>query len=240
MLIIVIAIQTKPKKVKLFNIVTLKKTIAVDSNHMTSSGSAKTHSAAATPSRHQPPSPSDECADLVRPGLCARVRADLPEIRCRLRERHPVPSFRELRRARMPLYESLHSELIEDDYPETAAFLQQLIEQERKLHASATEGKKLTFLHRIGERLEQLLNAVRLTEKPSDLGRGLAKHVDTLMWIGVEFANGRTDYQWVAEGSLLRALREARKVRTDGVETIARVLYFLGKFYFRSEWSIRL
>lgn len=105
-----------------------------------------------------------DCQDVNRPGMCA-MKHELPEVRRKLRAKHPLPNERQLRRSQQPLYMSLHMELVEDGFEETAAFLYQLMKLEGQLHAHITEGLNLKCLYEVPRQLEELLDSVKATER---------------------------------------------------------------------------
>uniref|UniRef100_A0A182P6X1 Tetratricopeptide repeat protein n=1 Tax=Anopheles epiroticus TaxID=199890 RepID=A0A182P6X1_9DIPT len=67
---------------------------------------------------------------LVRPGLTTRFTGSLPEIKLRLRKKVPKLTANDVRRARIPYYEAIASELYEAGYVSAAFLLLHLIEYE--------------------------------------------------------------------------------------------------------------
>lgn len=192
---------------------------------------------------------ADECRDIVRPGLAARLRSsEVRAVKQRLRERFPQPTLRQLQRARQPLYDCMHRELLEDDHPETAAYLLELIEAELRRQDAVGEGVRLHQLWQVPDQLERLMAACKLAER-STVARPTAAQpalVDELLQLGLEFAGDLHDgqvpdgkvpaYRWVAESVLLRALLEARKILTYHSEMVARVQYHVGMLYMASKY----
>lgn len=187
---------------------------------------------------------ADECRDIVRPGLAARLRSsEVRAVKQRLRERFPQPTLRQLQRARQPLYDCMHRELLEDDHPETAAYLLELIEAELRRQDAVGEGVRQ--LWQVPAQLERLMAACKLAERPRPTTAQPAL-VDELLQLGLEFAGDLHDgqvpdgkvpaYRWVAESVLLRALLEARKILTYHSEMVARVQYHVGMLYMASKY----
>uniref|UniRef100_A0A182LVR1 MalT-like TPR region domain-containing protein n=1 Tax=Anopheles culicifacies TaxID=139723 RepID=A0A182LVR1_9DIPT len=67
---------------------------------------------------------------LVRPGLTTPYAGSLPEIKLRLRKKVPKLTANDVRRARIPYYEAIASELYEDGFVNAAFLLLHLIEYE--------------------------------------------------------------------------------------------------------------
>uniref|UniRef100_A0A182X6P7 Tetratricopeptide repeat protein n=1 Tax=Anopheles quadriannulatus TaxID=34691 RepID=A0A182X6P7_ANOQN len=67
---------------------------------------------------------------LVRPGLTTPFTGSLPEIKLRLRKKVPKLTANDVRRARIPYYEAIASELYEAGYVHAAFLLLHLIEYE--------------------------------------------------------------------------------------------------------------
>lgn len=196
---------------------------------------------------------ADECRDVVRPGLAARLRTrEVPAVKQRLRDRYPQPTQRQLQRARQPLYDCMHDELLEDGHPETAAYLLGLIDAESDRQAAVSEDMRLRELWQVPAQLERLLEAFKRAERMPTESRTVATRAELvaeLLEIGLQFAGNlddgsgaarlprkEPDYRWVAESVLLRALLEARKIVNDQFETAARVQYHVGMYYVASEF----
>ncbi|XP_055600586.1 uncharacterized protein LOC129749589 [Uranotaenia lowii] len=84
---------------------------------------------------------------LVRPGLTTAIIGHLPAIKLRLRKKVPQLTFQDVRRARIPYYEALASELYESGCTNAAFLLLQLIEYEHdnvpETSDPVIEGKRL-------------------------------------------------------------------------------------------------
>ncbi|XP_053688936.1 uncharacterized protein LOC128738105 [Sabethes cyaneus] len=67
---------------------------------------------------------------LIRPGLTTAIVGHLPAIKSRLRKKVPQLTFQDVRRARIPFYEALASDLYEAGYVNAAYLILQLVEYE--------------------------------------------------------------------------------------------------------------
>lgn len=78
--------------------------------------------------------------------------------------------------------------------------------------------------------LTGLLDAYRSVEEISGYGMP-SDVVMQLLNIGQSFAVGITDYKWIAEEILLRAVFESQKILDDHGQIRAMVLYHLANLY---------
>ncbi|XP_055528353.1 uncharacterized protein LOC129720726 [Wyeomyia smithii] len=166
---------------------------------------------------------------LVRPGLTTAIIGHLPAIKLRLRRKVPQLTFQDVRRARIPFYEALASELYEAGYTNAAFLLLQLIEYEHD-HVPSTSDQTIEDkrLKNSKSLLNFLFQSLRETEGYK-INQQYDTEVESLLTIGQSFENDKHKH-WIARQFFLISLDrcEACCLGEDRVAALAN--YYYGRF----------
>ncbi|KXJ72703.1 hypothetical protein RP20_CCG017393 [Aedes albopictus] len=173
-------------------------------------------------------------SSLVRPGLTTAIIGHLPAIKSRLRKKVPLLSFQDVRRARIPFYEALASELYEGGCPNAAFLMLQLIEFEHD-HVPPTsdpaiEEKRLKNSKNL---LNFLYKSLRAAEGHKNEQR-YADEVEHLLMIGRSFLDDERK-RWIARQFFLIALDRCEDCQLEGSRIGTLGKYYYGSFLLEEE-----
>ncbi|XP_062555156.1 uncharacterized protein LOC134220191 [Armigeres subalbatus] len=168
-------------------------------------------------------------SSLVQPGLTTAIVGHLPAIKLRLRKKVPQLSFQDVRRARIPFYEALVSELYEGGCPNAAFLMLQLIEFEHD-HVPPTsdpaiEDKRLKNSKNL---LNFLYKTLRVAEHHKNEQR-FADEVEHLLMIGRSFQDNNHK-RWIARQFFLIGLDRCEDCQLEGSRIATLAKYYYGTF----------
>nr|XP_029712950.1 uncharacterized protein LOC115257474 [Aedes albopictus] len=173
-------------------------------------------------------------SSLVRPGLTTAIIGHLPAIKSRLRKKVPLLTFQDVRRARIPFYEALASELYEGGCPNAAFLMLQLIEFEHD-HVPPTsdpaiEEKRLKNSKNL---LNFLYKSLRVAEGHKNEQR-YADEVEHLLMIGRSFLDDERK-RWIARQFFLIALDRCEDCQLEESRIGTLGKYYYGSFLLEEE-----
>uniref|UniRef100_A0A182K4D1 TPR_REGION domain-containing protein n=1 Tax=Anopheles christyi TaxID=43041 RepID=A0A182K4D1_9DIPT len=171
---------------------------------------------------------------LVRPGLTTPFTGSLPEIKLRLRKKVPKLTANDVRRARIPYYEAIASELYEGGFVNAAFLLLHLIEYEDayvgRTSYAAVERRRLrndeTLLNYLGDALAKAESCKREQRYEQEVGAllAIARRLEP-----------DQEKRWLVEQFFRIALDRCEDCsRRERVRTQSLVRYYYGKFLINS------
>ncbi|XP_039441480.1 uncharacterized protein LOC120422169 [Culex pipiens pallens] len=168
-------------------------------------------------------------SSLIRPGLTTAILGQLPAIKLRLRKKVPLLTFREVRRARIPLYEAFASELYESGHVNGAFLMLQLIEFE---HDHVPRTSQQTIEDRRLKNSKNLLNFLFKTLREAEsykIAQNYEAEVEHLLMIARSFLDD-SQKRWISRQFFLIVLDRCADCRLCELQIGALMRYHYGMF----------
>ncbi|XP_049800159.1 uncharacterized protein LOC126235481 [Schistocerca nitens] len=155
-----------------------------------------------------------------------RYRAHVRE---QLKETLPTLTYRDIRRYREPYHLALCQELHEDQFEQSALYVERLLKLEQDIRQLAGPGTAEWVRPQLRNQID-FLNKLRigLTEAEQARTQGQAGFdCGAYLQVGLFFMQKPATWWWLAEQLLLQAVAAGRRCKTDGGrrEAIARYVY---------------
>ncbi|XP_058836451.1 uncharacterized protein LOC131693016 [Topomyia yanbarensis] len=166
---------------------------------------------------------------LVRPGLTTSIIGHLPAIKLRLRKKVPLLTFQDVRRARIPFYEALASELYETGCVNAAFLLLQLIEYEHdQVPQTSDPSIEEKRLKNSKKELNYLFKFLYETEGHK-MKEQYENEVENLLAIGRSFQDDKLK-RWVTRQFFLVSLDRCKDCCLESTRVGALANYYYGMF----------
>ncbi|XP_031339636.1 uncharacterized protein LOC116168108 [Photinus pyralis] len=153
-----------------------------------------------------------------------------------MRSSLPVLSRSEIRRYRLPYYDSVLADLMERGLTNTEQFLRQLVQYQEELRKEQGPDSIMSRRPRLRESRDELDLVYRglANAEVAHFKNNMCEEIDELLKLGIQFGLGAEDWWWLGEQILIQANNRSKEFMRDGGKKQALTKFIYGKFLFEN------